>query len=235
MSHIFALIPAAGSGSRIGSTRAKQYCDIGGKPMICHALETFAACSRIERIFVVISDGDQEFAALPLSDSARNRCESLMAGGPTRHASVENGLAAIAPRISGDDWIMVHDAARPGLSIDLIERLIDSVAEDAAGGLLALPMADTLKRASPEDLPRSLNTVARDGLWQAQTPQMFRHAALLAALTRARIENRVVTDEASAMEQTGVKPLLVVGHVRNFKVTYPDDMLLADQLLRNSQ
>jgi 2-C-methyl-D-erythritol 4-phosphate cytidylyltransferase len=229
------LIPAAGSGSRIGAARAKQYCDIAGKPMICHALETFAACRRVERIFVVISDGDHEFAKLPLSQAAMHRSEALVAGGPTRHASVENGLAALAPRLSGDDWVLVHDAARPGLSLGMIERLIDSVGDDPAGGLLALPLADTLKRASAEGASRSLSTVARDGLWQAQTPQMFRHGALLAALARARTDNRVVTDEASAMEQTGAKPLLVVGDVRNFKVTYPDDMLLADQLLRNTQ
>ncbi len=233
MSAHFALIPAAGSGSRIGGAQAKQYRDVAGKPMICHALETFAAASRIEHVFVVISEDDQEFEALPLSHLARQRCEALRAGGPTRHASVENGLTALASRVAMEDWILVHDAARPGLSVDMIDRLIDAVGNDSAGGLLALPLADTLKRGSGDAGPRSINTVSRDGLWQAQTPQMFRHGALLSALSRARIENRVVTDEASAMEQAGARPLLVVGHVRNFKVTYPDDMLLADQLLKS--
>ncbi len=200
--------------------------------MICHALETFAACAAIERVFVVIAKDDAEFARLPLSHVARARCEALEVGGPSRHASVENGLHALATRVDPLDWILVHDAARPGLSQELLTRLIERVADDAVGGLLAMPLADTLKREREGPAPRSATTVPRGGLWQAQTPQMFRHRTLLAALAQSRERGEAVTDEASAIEQAGLEPLLVLGSARNFKVTYPDDMALADLLLK---
>ncbi len=232
----YALIPAAGSGSRIGEGRAKQYREIAGQPMICHALETFAACAAIERVFVVIANDDIEFASLPLSQLARARCEALGVGGASRHASVENGLTALASRVEPLDWILVHDAARPGLSQNLLALLIESVADDDVGGLLAMPLADTLKRervaTSPRSAPRTGETVPRSGLWQAQTPQMFRHQTLLQALQQSRLRGQAVTDEASAIEQAGLEPMLVLGSARNFKVTYPDDMALADLLLK---
>ena len=200
--------------------------------MICHALETLAACAAIERVFVVIASDDAEFAELPLSALARRRCEALGVGGATRHDSVENGLLALASRVEPLDWILVHDAARPGLSQTLLARLIESVANDAVGGLLAMPLADTLKRERSAGAPRSAETVPRSGLWQAQTPQMFRHQALLRALQQSRLRGEAVTDEASAIEQAGLEPMLVLGSARNFKVTYPDDMALADLLLK---
>jgi len=234
----FALIPAAGSGSRLGGGRAKQYREVAGQPMICHALETFSACPAIARVFVVISREDDEFESLPLSSRARHQCEALRVGGASRHASVENGLAALRERVAKADWILVHDAARPGLTGELLSHMIETLKNDAVGGLLALPLADTLKRQEPgasAGHERSAATLERAGLWQAQTPQMFRHADLLLALQRARLDGAAVTDEASAIEQAGQKPRLVVGSMRNFKVTYPDDMQLADQLLRPSE
>lgn len=201
--------------------------------MICHALETFAACAAIERVFVVIAGDDAEFAELPLSPLARRRCEALAVGGPSRHASVENGLHALLSRVMPDDWILVHDAARPGLSQTLLAHLIESVENDAVGGLLAMPLADTLKRQCAGSAQRSALTLPRNGLWQAQTPQMFRHKTLLDALQQSRLRGDAVTDEASAIEQAGLEPMLVVGSARNFKVTYPDDMALADLLLKD--
>jgi 2-C-methyl-D-erythritol 4-phosphate cytidylyltransferase len=233
----YALIPAAGSGSRIGAGQAKQYRLIAGRPMICHAIETFAACERISRIFVVVSADDSEFDVLPLSQSARLRCEPLRVGGASRHASVENGLNALAGRVDETDWMLVHDAARPGLSVSLLEHLLKTLENDPVGGLLALPLADTLKRQASDaaGTERVAATVERSGLWQAQTPQMFRHKTLLAALQKARLQNATVTDEASAIEQSGQMPRLVTGSMRNFKVTYPDDMILANQLLRPTE
>jgi 2-C-methyl-D-erythritol 4-phosphate cytidylyltransferase len=227
----YALIPAAGSGSRLGSTLAKQYRDISGRPMICFALETFAACARIERIFVVIEAADLQFDAIPLSDRARIKVEALRVGGKTRHESVENGLTALHQRVNDSDWMLVHDAARPGLPSAMLERLIAEVGDDEVGGLLGLPVADTLKHSGAGHPVRSISTASRATLWQAQTPQMFRYRMLLDALVNARAAGQQVTDEASAIELAGRAPLLIHGHRFNFKVTYPDDLELAALLL----
>ncbi len=227
----YALIPAAGTGSRVGGELPKQYRDIAGRPMICHALETFAKCEQIARVFVVIEASDAHFERLPLSALASQRIECLRVGGASRHESVENGLEALGHRLDDDDWILVHDAARPGLSQAMLERLITAVGVDAIGGILALPVADTLKRAQGELPARSLETASRVGLWQAQTPQMFPYRALRDALQSARAKGKTVTDEASAIEMAGGAPLLVLGHCFNFKVTYADDLQLAQMIL----
>jgi 2-C-methyl-D-erythritol 4-phosphate cytidylyltransferase len=227
----YALIPAAGSGSRLGSALAKQYRMISGRPMICYALETFAACAAIRRIFVVLEAGDEHFGNVPLSPQATAKVEALRVGGKTRHESVENGLAALSGRVGDADWMLVHDAARPGLSGAMLEDLIAGVGDDEVGGLLALPVADTLKEAVDGPPVRSIATAPREALWQAQTPQMFRYRALREALSAARGAGRTVTDEASAIEMTGHAPLLIQGHRFNFKVTYPDDLELAALLL----
>jgi 2-C-methyl-D-erythritol 4-phosphate cytidylyltransferase len=183
-------------------------------------------------VFVVISPADTDFAKLALSKRAQARVESLAVGGATRQLSVENGLRALLDRLDAQDWILVHDAARPGITPELIGKLIAAVHAAKRGGLLALPLADTLKRGRHAGaLAYSTATVPREGLWQAQTPQMFRHQELLEALRQARQQGTPVTDEASAMELAGAEPLLVPGHSCNFKVTYPDDLSLADQLL----
>lgn len=220
----FALVPAAGVGARMGGVLPKQYGQIAGKSLLQYVMETFAATPEIQHCYVVVSPDDSYIASLP----AVPRTTILFCGGATRQASVTNGLAAMAAEVKPDDWVLVHDAARPGLTVDLIVRLIAAVSNDPVGGLLALPVADTVKRSNAEG--RALETVPREHLWAAQTPQMFRHAALLDALRKAT----EITDEASAFEALGLQPRLVEGSARNFKVTRPEDMLLAERYLKGS-
>jgi 2-C-methyl-D-erythritol 4-phosphate cytidylyltransferase len=217
------LIPAAGSGARLGGETPKQYAAIGGQPMLAHAVRALLVHPAVELTFVVLAPDDQTFARHDWREFG-DRLAPLWCGGRTRRDSVLNGLDAMANVVDPDDWVLVHDAARPCLSREELARLIDEVGEDDAGGILALPLADTLKRGEGE---RIVETVPRAGLWLAQTPQMFRHGALLRALGVAQD----VTDEAGAMEQVGLKPRLVVGSTRNIKVTYPDDLLVAQRLL----
>lgn len=223
----FALVPAAGVGARLGADCPKQYLPVAGKPMLLHVLETFAATPSIDHCFVVVSAGDGYIAdVLATAPQVRERITVLFEGGTTRHASVLNGLRAMQRHASERDWVLVHDAARPGLTPALIARLIDSLGEDEVGGLLALPVVDTLKRADSAE--RVDETVSRAGLWAAQTPQMFRYDLLRRALEQA-VD---VTDEASAIEALGQSPKLIEGSVRNFKVTLPHDIPLAELLLK---
>lgn len=217
----FALIPAAGVGARLGADIPKQYLPLAGKPMLQHTVEAFVACDRIARTFVVVSaqDGWVE-EELPKSMPS---VTVLRCGGAMRRDSVLNGLQAMSEHVSDDDWVLVHDAARPGLTPALIEKLIAEIADDAVGGILALPVADTVKRVNEG----KVETVSREGMWLAQTPQMFRYAQLKHAL----LASGNVTDEASAIEAMGLVPQLVPGHVRNSKVTLPADMELVGMYL----
>ncbi len=217
-----ALIPAAGVGARMGTSIPKQYAPLAGKPMLQHVIETFSSARQIAQVFVVVSAADAYIDQLPLPP----RCTILRCGGATRQASVTNGLRAIAPTVDADDWILVHDAARPGLTVALIDKLIAFAREDAVGGLLALPVVDTIKQSNGHG--RSAGTVSRDLLWAAQTPQMFRHRMLLDALECAT----AMTDEASAIEALGLHPKLVEGSARNFKVTLPEDLAVAELHLK---
>ncbi len=221
----FALVPAAGSGSRMGAERPKQYLQLAGLPLIRHALATLCAVPAIARVFVVLSPDDEEWARHDWT-ALGDKLMPMYCGGATRAASVANGLRAAEKMVAADDWVLVHDAARPCLSEAHVEALIDEVGDDEVGGLLAVPVADTLKRAGPGN--RSEATVPREGLWQAQTPQMFRHGLLLRALEQAP----VVTDEASAIEALGLRPRLVAADVINLKVTYPLDLQLAEWILK---
>lgn len=231
MPDIFALIPAAGSGSRMGSETPKQYQMLGNEPLIRYAVRALCGHARLAQVFVVLAPHDTQFRQHDWS-AYRGRLEPLYCGGATRAASVLNGLMAMLDVAEPDDWVMVHDAARPCLTHELIDRLLTQLAEDAVGGLLALPVADTLKRAAQSgDVYHVIETVLRDTLWQAQTPQMFRYRLLLEAMRRA--DPTRVTDEASAMEQMGFKPKLVMGSSRNFKVTLPEDLHLAENCLKS--
>jgi len=223
----FALIPAAGVGARVGAQCPKQYVPLAGKLMLLHALDTFAESTAIAHTFVVVSADDGYVKdALVHSPHLSDRVTILYCGGATRRESVLNGLRAARDRIGDDDWVLVHDAARPGLTEAMIDHLIDTVRDDEVGGLLALPVVDTLKRA---DAGRRVEaTVSRDHLWAAQTPQMFRYSLLCKALQSA--EN--ATDEASAVEAMGLNPKLVEGSPRNFKVTLPHDVALAELYLK---
>jgi 2-C-methyl-D-erythritol 4-phosphate cytidylyltransferase len=224
---MFALIPAAGSGSRAASAQPKQYASLAGRSMLWHAIR--AVCvPPVRTVFVVLAPDDQAFARQDWS-AFGGRLEPLYCGGATRRDSVHNGLVASMDEVEADDWILVHDAARPCLSRADLEGLIRECEGDEVGGILALPVADTVKRGGEG---RILATEERSGLWLAQTPQMFRAGLLLQALRQAR---GAVTDEASAIEQLGLKPKLVQGSRANLKVTWPEDLAIAESILKGRE
>jgi 2-C-methyl-D-erythritol 4-phosphate cytidylyltransferase len=222
----FGLIPAAGSGSRLGSATPKQYLPLAGKTMLHHAVAGLLADPRIEIVFVVLAPDDSAFRDRDWSEFGE-RIAPLYCGGASRRDSVLNGLIAAASAVQPNDWILVHDAARPCLGKVELRRLIETASSDEVGGILAVPVADTLKRADADR--RIAATEPRDGLWQAQTPQMFRHGLLLRALRGAPL----VTDEAAAVEGLGHRPLLVEGSTRNIKVTIPSDLEIAERFLED--
>ena len=225
----YALIPAAGSGSRMGGAIEKQYMDLNSVPMIAHAMMVLAREPRVEKLFVVLSPTDRRWNNYAWQ-GWEERIEVLRCGGATRAETVLNGLDAISRVCAADDWVLVHDAARPCLPDEMLGKLLDEAADDPVGGLLAVPVADTLKRASSDTTSgvRAEATVPRAGLWQAQTPQMFRHGVLVDALRAAGSD---MTDEASAIEQLGLQPRLVESDSRNLKVTWPQDLELAGLIL----
>lgn len=217
----FALIPAAGVGARMAAHGPKQYMDIGGKPMLRHTLDAFLSSQLIAHTYVVVSPDDGQIdGVVPAQGVTVLRC-----GGASRLESIQNGLRQLGEVIGEQDWVLVHDAARPGLNAALIEKLITTIGDDAVGGLLALPVVDTVKRAGT-----AVATVSRDGLWLAQTPQMFRYRLLSDALAAAT-DASVITDDASAVEAMGLSPKLVEGHPRNLKVTLPADIRIAEMYL----
>jgi 2-C-methyl-D-erythritol 4-phosphate cytidylyltransferase len=223
-SRFFGLVPAAGSGSRFGMAGPKQYSQLAGKPMLRHAVGRLLAASELEAVFVVLAPGDAEFRKHDWSEFGE-RLAPLYCGGASRRESVLNGLVAAASAVDPNDWMLVHDAARPCLGQEELRRLIARASQDEVGAILAVPVSDTLKRADEE--LRIVETEPRDRLWQAQTPQMFRHGMLMRAL-----RNTVhATDEAGAVEQLGYKPKLVEGSTTNLKVTFPADMEMAERLL----
>ncbi|WP_374622109.1 2-C-methyl-D-erythritol 4-phosphate cytidylyltransferase [Pandoraea sp.] len=230
---LFAVIPCAGAGVRAGADVPKQYRSVGGRAMLHYALAAFDACSEFAQTVLVLAPDDHHFDGRRFGTLrfAVRRC-----GGPSRHASVLGGLQALTEFGAQDsDWVLVHDAARPGITPVLIRALVEALRDDPVGGILALPVADTLKReqapAAKDGLAAVQATESRDGLWQAQTPQMFRVGMLRQALEDALASGAEVTDEASAIERIGHAPKLVRGSLRNFKVTYPEDFALAEAFL----
>ena len=205
----------------------KQYLPLAGKPMLRHVLDTFASHGALTHTYVVVSPEDSYIdEIIEAAPHLSEKITVLRIGGATRRDSVLNGLLAVAKVVSANDWVMVHDAARPGLSHALIDRLIQELREDDVGGLLAIPVADTIKRSTQDR--RSMATVPREDLWAAQTPQMFRYATLVQALET----NVNVTDEASAIEKLGLQPRLIEGSLRNSKITLPGDITLAEYYLK---
>src|SRR6185369_1809025 len=223
-SRCFALVPCAGIGERAGAGGPKQYRELAGRSVVSHTLAALAAVPRIEGTLVVVAASDtvieQHLHGLDPVWVSRT-------GGATRAQTVANGLAALSERGARDeDWVLVHDAARCLVRPQEIERLIVVCEQDEVGGLLALPLSDTLKS---ELDGRVSETVERSGKWLAQTPQMFRLGMLREALRKAGDR---VTDEASAIEATGAAPRLVPGSMENFKLTWPSDFALAERLLK---
>jgi 2-C-methyl-D-erythritol 4-phosphate cytidylyltransferase len=195
--------------------------------MLYHSIERLLAAPEVEVVFVVLAPADADFRR---HDWGRfgERLAPLYCGGASRRDSVLNGLIAAASTVDPNDWILVHDAARPCLGEAELHRLIEDAGGDEVGGILAVPVSDTLKRA--DDERRILATEPRDGLWRAQTPQMFRHGMLLRALR----DSAHVTDEASAVEALGYRPKLVEGSTKNLKVTFAADLEMAEQILKRA-
>ena len=225
----YALIPAAGSGTRAARAAPKQYALLAGRPMLWHAVRALCV-PQVESVFVVLAAGDRIFAEHDWS-AFDGRLAPLYCGGETRRDSVYNGLVAAMAAVQSDDWMLVHDAARPCLPRRDLDNLMRETQDDAVGGILALPVAETVKRTAKDEagVQRVSATEDRSLLWLAQTPQMFRAGVLVQALERAKGSP---TDEAAAVEQLGLRPRLVAGSRENLKVTWPEDLAIAEGILR---
>lgn len=221
MAFFHVIIPAAGTGNRMASVLPKQYVPLAGMPMISHTIQVFFNHPRIASIHLALNPDDDFWRSLPLEPASKLKLHYT--GGENRSETVLNTLQAIST--AEDDWILVHDAARPGLTHQLLDNLLNALENDAVGGLLALPLADTLKQADAAN--RVEKTIPRTDLWQAQTPQMFRYGTLTKALQSFK---GMATDEAEAIEALGLQPKLVRGELRNLKITYPQDLVLLEAL-----
>jgi 2-C-methyl-D-erythritol 4-phosphate cytidylyltransferase len=231
MAFFHVIIPAAGAGARMGNVLPKQYLPLAGKPMISHTIQVFFEHPRIASIHLALSPEDGFWRTLTLDPASKLKLH--YSGGESRAETVLNTLQVM--EVADDDWILVHDAARPGLTHTLLDNLLNTLEHDEVGGLLALPLADTLKLADTEN--RTQKTIPRDSLWQAQTPQMFKYGVLKHALqanihaaSRPATKGALATDEAEAIEAQGLQPKLVQGGLRNLKVTYPQDLALLEAL-----
>jgi 2-C-methyl-D-erythritol 4-phosphate cytidylyltransferase len=225
MPKVFALVLAAGQGTRIGDAVPKQYIPIAGKPMMFHSIESLAAVARIERLFVVLAPLDRHWGQYDWS-AFPDKIEATFSGGARRAESVLNTLKLLEDRVAKSDWIMVHDAARPCILTELVEQFLDEVGDDPVGGLLAIPLADALKSA--DENQRVSATIPRTNLWRAQTPQMFRYELLRRGLEK----KPAAADESEAVESIGYSaPRLVQGESTNIKVTFAEDLQVAEMIL----
>ena len=222
----WAVLPAAGRGERFGAATPKQYQKVRGRAVLSWSMRALLAERSICGLVVVVAAGDRRFRRLPETRDARVRS---CIGGARRELSVAHALEFLADEARDHDWVLVHDAARPCLHRDDLRRLFERAGRDPAGGLLAIPVADTLKHGT--DGGRVGATVPREGLWRALTPQLFRYGLLRRALMLCLAHGREVTDEASAVEALGIRPLLVPGRADNIKVTRPEDLTLAAAVL----
>ena len=228
-----ALVPCAGTGSRAGTALPKQYQPVAGQPMVLHTLQALAQVPQIDQGWVVVAPKDTQMAMLVEGWPAR--FARLACGGQSRAQSVFNGLSAMmAQGAAAHDWVLVHDAARCLITPQAVSNLIEACKDDPVGGLLALPLPDTLKSQTlGAQSPRVAGTVTREDKWLAQTPQMFRIGDLHTALAQAAASDFAgVTDESSAMERQGLAPRLVVGSAQNIKITYPADFAFAELVLK---
>ena len=227
MNRRWVIVPAAGIGRRMGSERPKQYLELAGLPVLAHVLQRFARLPGVAALVVALHPEDQYWDSLAKPPHLKLL---TVDGGAERCHSVYNALTVLADQADARDWVLVHDAARPCVRITDISRLLREIEQHPAGGLLALPMADTVKRG--DEAAQVQATVDRNLLWRAQTPQIFRYGLLKEALQRVLAENRVVTDESQAMELAGHRPLLMAGSADNIKITDMQDMKLAELYLQ---
>ncbi|MEJ2566997.1 MAG: 2-C-methyl-D-erythritol 4-phosphate cytidylyltransferase [Gammaproteobacteria bacterium] len=227
----WAIIPAAGAGTRMGTSRPKQYLPLRGKTVLEHSLTRIVEHPRIAATVVVIAAGDEYWPSLAVAYAERSLI--VAHGGAERCLSVLNGLRALSGRAAPRDWVLVHDAARPCVRREDIDRLIEQLHDHPVGGLLGIPVTDTKK--STDEQGNIIRTVRREGLWRAMTPQMFRYEMLSQALQAAVERGVMVTDESAAMEEAGYTPRMVEGHVDNIKITRPQDLVLAELYLQQQE
>lgn len=226
---VWAVVPAAGLGQRMGGETPKQYLPLMGLPVITQTLMRLSRLAALEAIVVALHAEDRRWPQIPKPESPPL---ITVNGGDTRCQSVYNGLLALAGRAEEHDWILVHDAARPCVRVADIELLLSMLVKHDAGGLLAAKITDTVKRDDGNEPPSVFETVDRSRLWRALTPQVFRYGLLCEALQRAVEAGDTVTDEARAVERLGLRPLLVEGSADNIKITHPQDLPLAEFYLR---
>ncbi|HEX9773530.1 MAG TPA: 2-C-methyl-D-erythritol 4-phosphate cytidylyltransferase [Steroidobacteraceae bacterium] len=222
----WAVVPAAGRGERFGRATPKQYLKLRGRAVLSWSIRAMLADRSIRGVVVAIAAGDRRFRRLPEAEDPRVRS---CIGGARRELSVAHALECLSDVARDADWVLIHDAARPCLHREDLRRLLAQAGRDSNGGLLALPVGDTLKRAV--DRNRVAATVPREGLWRALTPQLFRYGVLRRALRLCLTHGREVTDEASAVEALGLRPVLVQGRGDNIKLTNPEDLALAAAIL----
>ena len=213
------IIPAAGVGQRVGSDIPKQYIKLNDKTIIERTLSIFINYARIKKIVVVLNQHDTIWSELTI---ANHPLILTTEGGDTRAHSVLNGLMMLRSQAQQDDWVMVHDAVRPYIKVELIDRLLSTINHHPVGGLLGMPVHDTLKQVNQQQQVEK--TMMRDNIWQAQTPQCFRFNHLLQALQTCLAKNIAITDESSAIEYLGLRPLMIKGHIDNVKITTTDDL-----------
>ncbi len=225
--HYWAVVPAAGSGRRMGADVPKQFLPLGNQTVLEHSLEILWQSIDLKGM-VLVSAGHPALASIQERHSRYRLLRA--AGGQARCHSVLNGLQALSAKAAADDWVLVHDAVRPCVRQQDLHRLLDYLGDHPVGGLLGFPACDTIKRADEQQ--QVYATVDRRGLWHAYTPQMFRYGLLQQALAGALADGYEVTDEASAVEHAGHRPLLVQGHADNIKITHPADLPLAEFYLR---
>ncbi|MES9972555.1 MAG: 2-C-methyl-D-erythritol 4-phosphate cytidylyltransferase [Candidatus Thiodiazotropha sp.] len=226
----WAIVPAAGVGQRMGSAIPKQYLNLAGRRVIDHTLDRLLSHPGIEGVYLVLSPADELWQECDHADDPRIvRVE----GGEERCHSVLNALESLQQQAAADDWVLVHDAARPCLCRSDLDNLIETLLDHPVGGLLGVPVRDTLKVVDSEGGVE--RTVSREGLWHALTPQMFRLGPLYQALEKAIADGALVTDDASAMELAGYHPLMVEGDAGNIKITRPEDLQLAADYLSRSK
>lgn len=222
----YAIIPAAGVGARMSSEQPKQYLKLAEKTIIEHAITPFLSSPQIKKIVVVLNIADKVWKTLPM---AQHEKIMTVEGGEQRCHSVLNGLHALQNISSADDWVLVHDAVRPCLTVDDIHALIKNFSNHKVGGLLGIPVRDTLKQVADNNEIKS--TLPRSNIWHALTPQMFRYDKLLHALQVAITHKQFITDESSALEFVGELPAMIAGKSDNIKITYPEDLLLAEKII----
>jgi 2-C-methyl-D-erythritol 4-phosphate cytidylyltransferase len=227
---VWAIVPAAGTGTRMGSHLPKQYLPLLGKTVIEHTLQRLLKVEGVEGVVVALNARDQQFSRLPVANDKKIH---TTIGGRERSDSVLSALESLQKKAKLSDWILVHDAARCCIHSAVIQTLLTTLASDDVGGILGVPASDTLKQVGEDQ--EILLTLNRSVIWQAQTPQLFRYGVLREALQSALQKKQTVTDEASAIELAGYKPKIVMGHHDNIKITHPEDLIIAETILRKQE